>query len=559
MKILTNTIFPILFLGLIASSFLSIEFGLPWMLLLTVVMGYREVSNNKCWQQYNLSNLMLIYVFWLFFCAQFSKVPSASVMMLAILSSLPITYLVATNLKDFSKYWIFLRVGFLVLGFIFSLWGIWQVYAHIARGHAIGPLVDRNAFAALINLLWFPASYLFLTKEFNNKTWIRSVIGIGLFVMSGTLFATSSRGGIGIWLLLTPLMLWAATRYGQRITLVMLVPLIAFLAYISSTVILESNIANRTFELSQDASTGARLMMWQSSIQMALAHPIIGTGWGTWSYFYPAYRLETENISAGFFAHNDYLQVASEGGVIAFLIFAGILLGLLNLLKCSFKQSSSESNFERISLLLGVLAIFIHAGVNFIFYFAVINTVAGLLLARVVQLTGVARSISVPQFAKISKPIKRLVLGFILAFIATPYLLHQLAVLSFYGSQPALKAINLVAPSLTVQEIANFIVTVRPQNDLAQDALLQTSEFYLANATELGIDLDAQRIIINDAILRFDILRRISANKPNTGLREVSMLMASKNLIGKESVYAKAHKVLEDNLDANPYHAKSYR
>lgn len=557
MKLIEKILPLILTLGLIFSSFLSVEYCLPWLLIAFAVLGFREVSREKVWRHYTLSTFMLVYLIWLFVVSKFSEVPNTSLVMLAILSGMPVAYLVATNLKDYLKYWKILRTGFFLIGVVFALWGIWQVYTHVGRGHAIGPLVDRNAYSALINLLWFPSAYLFLTKELNNKIWVRASIGVGLFFISLALFATTSRGGIGIWLLLLPLFLYSGARYGQAKNLVLLVPLIACLAYISSIQILESNIADRTFEFSQDESTGARLMMWQSTAQMALAHPMMGTGWGTWSQYYPAYRLQEENISAGIYAHNDYLQFASEGGVLGFLILAGILISILILLKTSFKQGRDESGFESLALLLGTLAIFIHAAVNFIFYFAIINVITGIFLARVTLVSGEARIIKIPQFNQVRKPIKQLMLAFMLLLIATPYFLHQLSALSFFDEQPALKIINLVAPEITAQDVARAVEIVNPTNDLAKDALLQTSEFYLTNAAEFGIDTNSQRAILNEAIVRFDKLRAVTANQPKIGLREVGLLMAHQHLFSAGVAYTKARQVLAENLKADPRHVKS--
>ena len=72
----------------------------------------------------------------------------------------------------------------------------------------------------------------------------------------------------------------------------------------------------------QDASMIFRYLVWQSSLKMALAHPLLGTGAGSFALVYPRFAI------AGFtmMAHQNYLQLAAEMGLAglgAFLWLAG--------------------------------------------------------------------------------------------------------------------------------------------------------------------------------------------------------------------------------------------
>lgn len=357
--------------------------------------------------------------------------------------------------------------------------------------------------------------------------------------------------------MLLPVLLWVVYKHTKSVKLILFIPAIAIAGYFTSALLLNANVVERSIALSQDPSTTSRFDMWSSAFSMIFSHPVVGTGWGTWSNFYPVYRAITETQSAGYFAHNDYLQFADEGGVIALLLLLFSLINLLMLLKKRLKSEITDSVLESTTLILGVLAIFMHAGINFIFYFSIMNVVAGLYLARAVQTTEIPRNIYLPQLNQIRVSIKNLVFCLILMYVAMPYLLHQLAVFSFYDGQPALKTINILWPRVTVQNIANVIVALRPQNNLAQDALLQTSEYYLNNAAELGLDENHQRQIAKEAINRFDQYRTFNANNPNMGLREVDMLLRYKSLFDDDFAYTKSHQILTVNLQVNPHHVKS--
>ncbi|HOY70551.1 MAG TPA: O-antigen ligase family protein [Methylotenera sp.] len=546
-----------LIVGLILVSFNFIEYGLPWALFVLAIFGYLEIVRRQTWHHYSLSTLMVTFLVWLFVVTQCSEILSKSLLMMAVFVGLPLTYLVATNIQGYSIIWKTVSKVLFFLGVIFGLWAIWQVYSHSGRGHAVGPLLDRNAFAALINLLWFPSTYLFLAKGSNNKEWVRVVFGVGIFVMSAALFATTSRGGIAIWVVFLPILLWSAYQHTKSKNLIGALIFICILAYLFSASFLNATIADRTFDLAQDTSTGSRLMMWESTLNMALAHPILGTGWGTWENFYPAYRSLSETASAGYYAHNDYLQFASEGGFIAFVILLAMLFRILILLKQLLKDVISDENFESITLLLGVLAVFIHAGLNFIFTFAFMNIVLGLYLARAVTLSDKLSEKKVSILNRIRPSVRKLLLGFITLIVVGPYLLHQIAVLTLYDNQYGMRIINVIAPRVTPYHVANMILAIRPKEYFSQDYLLHISEYYLSKESDIELAEDSKKKILAETILQFDQFRSQNAYQPSLGVREVNLLLQNHSLWGTKEAYVKSRQVLTENLKMNPFHVKS--
>jgi O-antigen ligase len=544
---------------LILSSFWYIGSALTGLLLLTgLIVTLDAALSRQYWQSYALTQIMALYLIWVFIVNTHSLIPNPSLLTLSILAGLPLTYLIASNLKVSDKAWHQLRFLFFIGASSLAVWGLWQVIDQIGYGWPVGPLVDRNAFAALMNLLWFPTAFLFLAHTSSRDKAV--LFGVGLFIISMALFATASRGGIAIWLLLLPILLWAGWRYTKTKWWVAAIPLIAIAAYIASMNLgADTNIANRSFALGQDASTGARLLLWQSAIQMTWAHPFTGTGWGTFAGIYPAFRSPLENTTAGVFAHNDYLQLAAEGGIITPLLLLFILLGILWQLRRSVRLSNTTAGLESTALLLGVLAIFIHAGLNFIFYFAFMNIIAGLYLARAAQLTETPRIITLPSLAQISKPIKRMMAGFIILLVAAPFVLHLIAQACLTGSQPGLKALNAVAPNINAYDIAKLITAIRPQEGIAQEVMLQVTEAGLADSA--GISMTGgnfQRELLNEALDRFDQVRAQTANNPNMGVREVKILIAHHAALPAGLAYSKAHSIITANLKADPYHANSY-
>ena len=552
---------------LILSGFWYIGSAITGLLLIVAaVFSINLILSRQTLQVYRLTKLMLAYLVWLFIVAYTSTVPNTSMMTLAVLAGLPVMYLVASNMPNFTQIWQHLRVLLFVTAVGLALWAIWQVANKIGYGWASGPLVDRNAFAALMNLLWFPAAYLFLSTKLVTKP-ATFLLGSGLFLVSIALFATASRGGILTWVLLLPIMLWAVYRQTKSKQLIAIVMVIVALAYVCSAQLLHSNIANRSFQvgpstqtgqLSKDASTSARFMMWKSTIQMSQAHPFTGTGWGTFLSYYPTYRSPLENTTSGVAAHNDYLQLAAEGGTPALLLQLSIVVGLLLQLRKSFKHMPNAVSTEATALLLGVLAIYIQAAVNFIFVFAFMNILAGLYLARVSQLIDTTQTIKISSFEKIRPSIKSLLAGFVVLLVSAPFVFHLFSQACLTGSQPGLKAINLVAPKVTTYSIASFITTIYPKEYIAQQVMLQTAEQFLAeNTNNSAVAGDFKQQLIDETINRFDAVRARSANNPNMGVREAKMLITYHELLGGDAAYAKAQQILSGNLKSDSYHAQS--
>ncbi len=561
--------YPAFFILLIISSFSYVDFAVTALLLLIAgLMMCRSVLVSKEWKTYKLTKLMLAYLAWLFVVALSSAIPNSSMVTLSVLAGLPLTYLAATHLSNYAEVWKILQKVLFVLAVMLACWAIWQVVNHIGYGFATGPLLDRNAFAALINLLWFPVAYLFISSSSASiksnssiaipKVALSALLAIGLFIISTALFATTSRGGIATWLLLTPIFLWATYKFTHSKLLVLAIPIIALSAYLFSSHFLHSTIAERTFQLAQDGSTHARLQMWQSTIKMALDHPFIGTGWGTFGYIYPAYRLEIENTTSGFFAHNDYLQFAAEGGLPALLLLIGMLIALLFQLKRNLNHANQQSGMESVALTLGVLALFIHAGVNFIFYFAFLNIVSGFYLARVAQQTESPRIFKLSSFDEIRPSVKYLLGGTLATLIAAPFAIHITTQLCLTGSMPGMRAINLIAPKVNAFDVAKLITAVRPAEGLAQEYVMQTYEYYLTKDPAFdSLNANNKHALLLEAVERFDSVRKREANNPRVGSREVKLLMQHHDIYGTDDAYAKVTQILNANLKVDPFHANS--
>lgn len=561
-KYLPNLVIFLLIVAAVASGFVFIGTVLTALLLFAwSALAFRQMMLTGAWQHYPLSNWMLAYLAWLGIAVWWSIVPNASWLTAWVLAGLPVTYLVWGTAPNPDKLWNALRTVFLLAGPALALWGLGQVMIGYGYGYPVGPLVDKNAFAALMNLFWFMASIHFIGKMNQKGIQARLILpALGLLLIAATLFATESRGAILTWLLLMPFALWAGFRATRSKRAVLTVLAIALAGYLGAANLLGLGISHRTLDLEQDASTSARLLLWKSAAEIAKDHPLVGTGWGSFAAQYPAYRDPSENTTAGIYAHNDYVQLAAEGGIPALVLMLGILAGLLLQLKRSLVFKENPHALEATGLLLGSLALFIHAGVNFIFYFAFMGILAGLFAARAVQLITPAGSGSVQLggFAQIGRVTRITLAGFITLLLAGPLLLQLLAQTTLTGSQPGLAVLRTVWPSANPYAIAKLITAVRPSSGIAQEIMLRASENALKDSDGISmVGGNFQRELLKETLQRYDLIRAQTANNPTQGVREARILIEYRDLLEPGIALQRARNILMQNLRMDPYHADS--
>jgi len=74
-------------------------------------------------------------------------------------------------------------------------------------------------------------------------------------------------------------------------------------------------------------SVSARFDYWSASVQSARAHPLLGTGPGTFSITYS--KLKRPESEMARLAHNDYLQQLSDSGLPGFLLYCAFVISVL--------------------------------------------------------------------------------------------------------------------------------------------------------------------------------------------------------------------------------------
>ena len=74
-------------------------------------------------------------------------------------------------------------------------------------------------------------------------------------------------------------------------------------------------------------SVSARFDYWEAALRTTLAHPVVGTGPGTFSIAYQKVKRPESEMAR--LAHNDYLEQASDSGLPGFVLYAACIIGVL--------------------------------------------------------------------------------------------------------------------------------------------------------------------------------------------------------------------------------------
>ena len=113
-----------------------------------------------------------------------------------------------------------------------------------------------------------------------------------------------------------------------------------------------------------DLETG-RLPIWRAAIAMALDHPVFGHGWGSFDLLVDGYRTTPTGLDTSY-AHNDYLQVFAETGLVglSFLVWLLALLGR-RVVRVFSSQMIPQARFTLLWLAIGIVAALVHSLADF--------------------------------------------------------------------------------------------------------------------------------------------------------------------------------------------------
>jgi O-antigen ligase/tetratricopeptide (TPR) repeat protein len=258
-----------------------------------------------------------------------------------------------------------------------------------------GPWVYRNHYAGFMELV-FPlvlALFFYYRPKFDEAQSFRVrtasffsapgsnlyfVLGFGVVLILSSVFINLSRGGtiainLGLFLFLA-ILTRKRNRSGKLLFLLTIGVVFLAVSWMGWDPILAR--FNATVTETGGIEDG-RLMIWQDCAPIIRNFLFTGSGFETFIHVFPSYSTIPENLLFDH-AHNDYIELLTDGGLIGFGLVAWFVLAVL---KNGFKMlGKRRDNYSILLLTAGITAIFsllfhsltdfnMHNGANGLYFF----------------------------------------------------------------------------------------------------------------------------------------------------------------------------------------------
>lgn len=250
-------------------------------------------------------------------------------------------------------------------------------------GSPFGPYVNRNHYAGLMEMLFPLVLGLFLFykpyatyKSFREKiaevfnlqrTNLYVLLGFSSVLIATSVFLTLSRSGIVslcISMIFFGLLFLARGTSKRRGVIIIAVFILVALSvgWFGWSPIIER------FEHLKDTHgniSELRAEIWRDSSNIIKDFPVTGTGFGTFVNIYPKYRTISGNEVVEH-AHNDYIELLSEGGFPALILCAWFVITLFyKSYRVFLKRRELYSIYLFIAAAAGMASILIHGLTDF--------------------------------------------------------------------------------------------------------------------------------------------------------------------------------------------------
>lgn len=298
--------------------------------------------------------------------------PWLSLWMAASLLMLPVGFVAAFSLRALKAETFLL--AFIVVSSMNAAIIFWLAYQGVDR--PAGFLIDPNLAANIFAIAFLACVYLI------RAPYIRWILLIQL-ILGSAIFLTQSRGAIfslsGALIVFFILCRFRSIPIGYNLarTLVVLV-----LSFIISVFIQADSSSVAGLSLSdRPESMQDRLDMWASALQLFSEEMWWGTGLGSFALRYPAVRAATETTSVGFFAHNDYLQLLMELGVVGFVSYFALPVSAFFIcLWACFKKSRLKDGCFLVLSVSVISLVAVHSFFNFVIYHPLVSLFVGVIM-----------------------------------------------------------------------------------------------------------------------------------------------------------------------------------
>lgn len=234
-------------------------------------------------------------------------------------------------------------------------------------GWVYGPYVNHNHYAGLMEMLVpIPLVFAFSRYAHGRERWAAASAAA---FMGATIFLSGSRGGMIAFAFQIAVFLWflfrerAASRAAFLLAAFLVISL-ASIAWIGGSEV-TARLSTISTSKHSDLTNDTRVKIDRDTAQMFTQRPILGWGLGTFETVYPQFRSFYTNLLVDK-AHNDYLQLLAETGLIGFAIMIWFLASTFHRAAPKIRNWPSDVNGAvALAAVLGISGLLVHSLVDF--------------------------------------------------------------------------------------------------------------------------------------------------------------------------------------------------
>ncbi len=217
------------------------------------------------------------------------------------------------------------------------------------QGTVFGPFVNRNHYAGYIEMLAPIPVALIITRGVSRESW--ALYGFAAAIMGISVIVTLSRGGTISLISGMVFLAIASARLNKRnegktvtdakapakrhfssfkrvgVVAFISIAVLAGVIWIGAEAVLNRAVETLNTVRKSETQILSRTGIWKDTWAMIRANPVMGVGIGAYEAVYPMYGRGDGTMIVDY-AHNDYLQVLSDTGIIGGFV-ALCFLGLI--------------------------------------------------------------------------------------------------------------------------------------------------------------------------------------------------------------------------------------
>jgi O-antigen ligase len=256
-----------------------------------------------------------------------------------------------------------------------ALWDgrIYGFWTPVEGRNPFGPFVNRNHFAGWM-LMALPLAMSYFCGRVsrgmqgvppgwrNRLIWFSSpgasetiLVGFAVLVMALGLALTTSRSGVLGLIAALAISGWFVATHHPTVRRRMIAA--AYLGFVLVAAIGWVGVDRIAVRFTSDATMGNRIPIWTDTLRIAGRFPLVGTGLNTYDTSTLLYQTVIPTVHLAQ-AHNDYLQVLAEGGVLVSVPAVVLVIVIVGTIRRRFRGLATESTdyWIRVGAVTGIAA-----------------------------------------------------------------------------------------------------------------------------------------------------------------------------------------------------------